>query len=282
MPRTLLVVLLCALLLTASGCSNRIGYNFLDWYMSWQVRQYIRLDRPQRNLVRTEIRQFHQWHRETQLPQYANFLEQGLERLDTVDEVRPEHIRALSDQATPLWQNLLDYAREPAAKLFETLSDRQVNQLLDNVREQQAEWRKPKRNDRTPEERMREQVGEWFGEVTEEQTAYIETWSENLKPTVDQRETLHGRWLAELEQVLARRDDREALEKGLHRLLIDTDWVYEALDEQPEEKESDVYNQDIALILLAQLLNSRTEAQDRHFRDKVTGYINDFRDWAER
>ena len=71
--RALLAVLIISV--SVSGCTVKLTYNFLDWVLYWELKDYVKFTRDQRLLVKDEISQLIDWHRSDELPQYADQLE---------------------------------------------------------------------------------------------------------------------------------------------------------------------------------------------------------------
>lgn len=272
----LLTILALSLALLATGCSNtRMGYNFADWWASWQVRKYVSLDRSQRQLLRQHLNSLHAWHRETQLPIYADFMEQSLDLLERNEALTESDLQALIDEALALWQVLMERAIAPTTELLAGLSDRQAQELVNNIREAQKDWLEDD-DDRTPAERVTEQTERWLGEVTDSQREWIDRWGEHFTPGTEHRRDSQARWLQQLEQVLAKRQDATALEQGVTKLLVEDDWQYsEDYREQVDE------NRKRSLALMVRILNARTDAQEAHLRERVEDYIADFRRLAD-
>ena len=71
--RALLAVLVISV--STSGCTTKLAYDFLDWGLYWELRDYVKFNRDQRFRVKDEISQLIDWHRSEELPQYADQLE---------------------------------------------------------------------------------------------------------------------------------------------------------------------------------------------------------------
>jgi len=59
-----------------SACSGlQIGYRHADIYLVWKANAYFDLDKPQEAMVKGEIASALNWHRQSELPEYARLLE---------------------------------------------------------------------------------------------------------------------------------------------------------------------------------------------------------------
>jgi hypothetical protein len=54
-----------------SGCTMKWMYNKLDWFVAWNVRDYVSFTDSQQERFDDNLMVLLQWHRQTQLPQYA-------------------------------------------------------------------------------------------------------------------------------------------------------------------------------------------------------------------
>ncbi|TQV78111.1 hypothetical protein FKG94_13610 [Exilibacterium tricleocarpae] len=278
------VQLTCLLLvcLLFTGCSTKLTYNFLDWWMGWLVRDYVTLERDQRRQVKAAIDSFHRWHRSEQLPAYADALEQLRDTLSR-PAVSSAQLEAHGIRMSEFWDAALDQLTAPAVALAASLSDKQIQQVYDNLEKKRLEYleeyalpdpqeRQEKRVDRT-----RDVLQSWLGRLDDKQKQLIEDWSKTIQPTAKLSGDLRQQWQEELKQVLPYRDQAQFLEENIERLMF-----------YPEERWPQAYrdaiahNQQRTFELVIQLNASLTDKQ-RQRRDKTfQRYIDDFRELAEK
>ncbi len=276
--RFLLALTLLGSLVFLGSCSNnRIGYNNMDWWARWHIRQHVSLDREQRHLVRDRINEVHQWHRETQLPRYADFLEEALMVLEDVP-VSEEAMNELAQQTLALWRDLMERLVAPTAEVYSTLSDAQVRELLDNIGEtQQERWLEGAEQDKEKQfefyrERMLKNMNRWVGNATDEQKQWLEDWAETLHPLQVESADMLELWLAALAEALENRQDREALEASLRKLMLGPRNLY------PEDYlQREAENQRSTLAMITHINNHLTEQQRDYRRQEFRRYIDDFR-----
>ena len=98
------VVTLCLLIAASglSGCSvAKTAYNQFDWLMTYYLAKHFDLDKEQKAELRVMVDRNLDWHRETQLPLYSEYL-YGLE--SSLDEpVTEEQLRASYSQVLDFW-----------------------------------------------------------------------------------------------------------------------------------------------------------------------------------
>jgi hypothetical protein len=269
-PRTVsiwLVPLLCLALLT-SACSSRFSYNFLDWWMMWQVRQHVSLDRDQRRLVRENVREFHEWHRETQLPRYAQYLRGALTRLEA--EIDEQALEALVQEAASLWRDSMNQLLPPTTELLSSLSQAQTRELLNNIEKTQRDWRERDAK-RSPRERMRENAEKWVGSLTEQQQAWVEDWLDTLKPVKEESAATHALWREKFSEALAKRSEAGQLEHALKTLVLDDEQFY-----SETYRKKLAHNRRATLALIARINNNLNEQQREHRREAIMSYVRDF------
>ena len=274
--RVAIVVFFC---LGLAGCSGTTFlYNRLHIVLPWMLGSYVDLDREQKDYLKAELKPFLYWHRMEELPRYVQIIDQMEASLD--EQVTPEEMAAIVRSFEEAWARLEGRGLELMMDLGERLSDEQMQDFLDSLDEQQAEYQE-KYLERSDEE-------------------YYEDAYENF---VDSAQDFMGRLSAE---------QKEAIRAGVGRLIrSDSIWVEERaawnrrladiLDRDPgwqqemrdavASRERDIspayretyLNNSAALQeTLADLLNSRSEAQDRKLRKTLDAYRDDFESLVEQ
>lgn len=276
-------ILIIISLFLLNGCATKLAYNFLDWATLWYIESYVNLNTEQKKHTKNYLDEFHRWHRTTQLPHYALYLE-GLQiRLGT-NNMTGEMVHDETDTLQVFLDNSLNYLTPMFIELAATFTDKQVDELLKNLAKDRKKYSKDYinvDNEKLYKNRIDDlsdplNMGGISG-FNASQKALLRQWNESLMPfetlTLKQQEI----WADELAQALDNRNDKPALEKTLRKLLfVHTDHWDEAL-----EKRMDT-NQDLTYDMLAQLLNSLTPAQRKKMNRKIDGYIQDFRELARQ
>ena len=66
---------LLILLIFITGCSSTtFVYNRIDFLLPWYLESYVDLDRDQKQDLKELLIPFFKWHREQELPEYANII----------------------------------------------------------------------------------------------------------------------------------------------------------------------------------------------------------------
>lgn len=275
------LILLVTCLFLLNGCATKLAYNFLDWATLWYIESYVNLDSEQKNYTKNYLDKFHHWHRTTQLPHYALYLE-GLQiRLGT-KKMTGEMVHSETDTLQVFLDNSLNYLTPMFIELAATFTDEQAQELLENLAKDRKKYRKDY-IDVSKEKLYKKRIEDLsdplnMGGISgfnASQKALLQQWNESLVPfellTLKQQEI----WANELEQALSHRNDRPALEKTLRKLLfVHTDHWDKELEKRMDTNQHHTYD------MLAQLLNSLTPTQGKKMNNKLDSFIKDFRELA--
>lgn len=272
--RWLLIVTLACL----SGCSLKLTYPYMDWWLSWTIRDYVTLNRPQRQHLETRLDNFHRWHQQTQLKHYLVFVEQLATQVE-----QPMSHRQLADISLELqqhWLTSLDYLLIDIDQLFISLSDQQWQLFLENLDQKQKEYSEPflsvDKQDRLKlrQKRFTKGTKRWIGKLTKSQKEMVEHWSKDLHPITQLNAERQSLWNQEATQLFSQRHQLEAhvRQKKLRALVVND------IHKWPEAaQESILYNQKITYQLLLNIHQSLTEKQLKTLKGQLRSYRSDFR-----
>jgi len=202
----LLLACLCTVLIL-TGCTS-FAYNRLDWLIPWYVNGYVDLTSEQRKLLRNKLTSPLDWHREEELGNYIDILNQIEAELD--GEVTAETVRRWADEmfgaATRVQRSLLAIALEFGAQV----SDEQVEEFVASLWERQEEMEKEfsARSDAEygddDYDSLVETLERFLGRLSNEQKATLREASSKLV-RFDMAWLEEGRaWLKKMEQLLQR------------------------------------------------------------------------------
>lgn len=177
--------------LVATACSfTRFGYNQADTLAAWMADNYLDLDGPQKADFARRFDRFYAWHRNEQLPEYAQFfrtaqnrVQKGIAREDVlwfVDGLR-SRVRVAGKQAAP----------ETAAFLA-TLTPAQLENLQKKWEKDNKKYVKENKVNGTADERAEVEAKkvvktfkEWLTPLNSEQEARVLAMVRELPP-IDQ------------------------------------------------------------------------------------------------
>ena len=276
--RALLAVLVISVF--ASGCTIKLAYNFLDWGLYWELKDYIKFNRDQRLLIKDEISQLIDWHRSDELPQYADQLEKlsiGLESGMTVEQLE-ESYNSLRDS----WQRIVIKTLPAAADIISNLNDQQINDFFEMLIEKEDEDAKDIESGtsaRTLEKResyVSKKIVDVIGKLNEEQNDLIAQWAGSMVPTKEFSLVQAIQWRTRMQAAIAERHDEQLLEKNLMVLFANPDQLRSASYRRVIEK-----NKRLIMQLLFDLNQTLTNQQRSKLVKKLNGFIVDFRDLSD-
>jgi len=265
---------LMLLLVTALvGCSaNRLLYNRADTFIRWAADDYVALDREQQAAFDQRLDDFLAWHRSEELPRYREFIVTSLDTLE--DGVTLEEAVAISEEIDLAADRFQAQFIELLLATAADLSDEQIQDFLTELERNQTEYA-DERLVRDEEayyadstKTMTDLVKRLIGRLNRDQRSEIAERSKNLT-------RLDGLW----------HDDRARWGSAL-RVILESKapgWQEEVrrLGETRSEARIPEYvagiehNGDVILALLVDIINSRTERQDRRMRRFLEGLVDD-------
>ncbi|WP_116368428.1 DUF6279 family lipoprotein [Parahaliea mediterranea] len=263
-----------ALGLLLAGCSSTtFFYNRLDFLVPWYVDDYVELDSEQDQALEQLLQPFLAWHRREELPLYVALLDEAQGMLDS-DGLSLAELRELTRQMELAGDRLQTRSLDWLLPIGEQLSDEQVQDFLAELQDKQQELEE-KYLERDLEEyredtydRLRDNVEDYLGRLDREQ-------KDTLQAEIAALERSDHLWLAERQVWI------ERLRQLLQRAPGWQDGVRDALatrwhSASPEYQRMVEHNISVIQRAIVQVVNSRSERQDRHLRSKVGALREDF------
>ena len=277
--RALLAVLVISV--STSGCTTKLAYDFLDWGLYWELKDYVKFTRDQRLLVKEEISQLIDWHRSDELPQYADQLEKLSKQLKS--GITVEQLEESYNYLRGSWQRIVIKTLPAAVDITSNLNDQQVNDFLEMLIEKEGDDAKKiekgtyVRTVKKREAYVSKKIVEVIGPLNEAQKALIAQWAQRMKPTKEFSLAQAIEWRTKMQTVLAERHDEQQLQKNLMVLFANPDQLRSASYRRVIDK-----NKHLVMQLLLDLNQTLTHQQRSKLVKKLNGYIEDFRDLSDR
>jgi len=236
----------CAALLglLLAGCSSTTFlYNRLDFIVPWYVGGYVDLDREQKRQLAGKLEPFLFWHREVELPAYLGILDKANAALDG------------------------DVSEEQLAALGETLSQVQLAQFIDRLREEQREFEEDdlSRDDTVYRQdvlgRLEDNLEDYLGRLQPGQRDMLAVAVARLRRGDGVWLGERARWLDRLQALLQR---EPGWQDDLRQAIATREEFNSALYREIYE-----HNAAVVYAALAEVLNSRSERQDDRLRRKL-------------
>lgn len=169
LPALLPRIIGALLLVFLGGCSAvKIGYNNAPSLVYWWLDGYVDFNDAQAVQVRDSLAALQAWHRQNELPAYAELLRQ-MQRLAN-GPVTPQQVCELSSQVRTRVQSLGEQAAEGMSRVVPTLQPEQLRHLALQFDKHNQTWRE-----------------EWLDGTPAELAA------QRLKKTVERAESFYGR-----------------------------------------------------------------------------------------
>ena len=277
--RALLAVLIISV--STSGCTTKLAYDFLDWGLYWELKDYVKFTRDQRLLVKDEISQLIDWHRSEELPQYADQLEKLSKQLKS--GITVEQLEASYNYLKDSWQRIVIKTLPAAVDIISNLTDEQVNDFLKMLIEKEGDDAKKiekgthVRTVKKREAYVSKKIVDVIGKLNKDQKSLIAQWALSMKPTQELSLAQAIQWRTRMQTVLAERHNEQQMEDNLMVLFANPEQLRSASYRRVIEK-----NKRLIMQLLFDLNRTLTNQQRSKLIKKLQSYINDFRDLSGR
>lgn len=274
-------LLLIALMALVAACSTiRFSYNHGDTLLYWWLDAYVDFEGDQSDWVKRDIRELFQWHRKTQLQDYAALLGKYQRQL-AGNPTQADLVNAYKEIRSRT-EVLALHAVPDMADLALSLTPDQIQQMEERFEKKNNEYRRKfvsgsveKRNEARFDKSM-EQFKLWFGDFSREQEAALRRASD-ARPLdnniwLEERIYRQRRILALARKIQAEKPSKEQASTMITALIREFFGRMEA----PERKAFyDTYtNATTNYILTA--IRLATPQQKAHAQKRMQGWINDF------
>jgi hypothetical protein len=281
------LLFLVVLMVVAAGCSSiRFTYNHGDTLLYWWLNAYLDLDSDQSDWVKKDIDNLFQWHRSTQLRDYAGLLTKMQRQLGdgtvTQDELLSDYrdIKARTE--------LLAFKALPQlADLAMSVKPEQIAQMEQKFAKNNEKFRKEFMSGSVEDQhkarfkKAMDQLNLWFGSFSRDQEAQLRRASD-ARP-LDNEVFMQERVLRQKKIVtLLRRVHDQKLNKdqtmsAIHDLLGD---FFGRMDAPERKAFYDAYVDNTAKFILT-AIRITTPEQKQHAQKRMQGWINDFNTLAQ-
>jgi hypothetical protein len=259
------------ILIFLTGCSSTTFiYNRIDFLLPWYFAGYVDLSRDQKQYLDELLIPFFSWHRHEELPRYADIINSVEEILDS--EVKVENITLITQDVEESWFRLEDELLLWILPLTKDLSDEQINNFLQVMQTKtiESENKYLKRNDQVYQKhnynRLRKNLRRFIGTMSKEQLDLVKIASKSMRRVDTEWVQNRKKLVANLGSILQR---KESWEKRFISITHRDDLV------SKNYRDNYAYNIDITNHLIAAILNTRTEKQDKKLRAQLKRYRTD-------
>jgi hypothetical protein len=264
--RTIIGVALAALLLAGCGSFLRLGYGQGPHLAYWWADGYLDLDGEQSLRLREALEEWFDWHRRSQLPDYAALLARA--QREVMQPSTPQAMCAWRDEAQRRLDTAIERAAPAVARLLVTLKPEQLQhmerRLAKNGDELRQDFAQPDREARAQAsfKRTLERYEAFYGRLDDAQRTRLAQLLAASSFDAD-------RWLAE----------RERRNADMLRTLAAVRVLVERALRSPRA-DYRAYQERLAqdnCTLAATMHNLATPEQRAHARGKLRGWDEDLR-----
>jgi hypothetical protein len=165
------------LLASLTACGTQFVYNRLGWLTHYYLSSHVSLDGAQSSELRANLKEFFVWHRRTELPRYASFLDRF-----AAAARRPltrEQLESGSEEIESFVRTSITHGAPDAARWLDGLRPQQLDELFANLEKKEQESREehcsiePARRREKGVERFIKNVEDWTGRLRRTQRALI-------------------------------------------------------------------------------------------------------------
>jgi hypothetical protein len=255
--------LLCLYLL--AGCSSEFLYNRVDRLAQFYIERYIDLDRDQSNILRVSLENLREWHRQDELSEYREFLNQI--ETDIQDDITRETVAGWMSKARTAYFRIRDKAIPSLIEVAVTLTPTQVEEFSVKLEKRNRELEKEylSRDEAEYHESIFEEMDDglnyWLGKLTDNQ-------KQRLEETAGGIERLDARWLTGRRswqsRIITELERKPGWQDRL-RALIMSRTVYTDRDDIDASNR----NEQRIYAAVADVMNMRTEKQQQKLLKKL-------------
>jgi hypothetical protein len=274
--------LLIVLMVLVAGCSAiRFTYNHGDTLLYWWLNAYIDIDSDQSDWVKQDIDKLFQWHRSTQLHDYAGLLSKMQRQLGDGSVTQNELLSDYRDIKTRT--ELLAFKALPQlADLAMSIKPDQIAQMEKKFAKNNEDFRKKFMSGSVEDQhkarfkKAMEQLTLWFGNFSRDQEAQLRKASD-ARPLdneiwLQERVLRQKKIVALLQRIRQDKLNKEQSMAAIHDLLRD---LFDRMEAPDRKAFFDAYIDSTSTFILT-AIRITTPDQKAHAQKRMQGWIDDF------
>jgi len=273
------VVFIITFAMMMASCSFKTFYNQLDNIIPNYVEGVVSLDSLLEEKVSQRTLVLINWHRDTQLNQYANWLRvvQRDANYHLTEEMISKHIATLYRY----WKSISLKIDEEMVLLLPQLNTEQRKELFSSIDEKNDEFHEEV-VEQTSEERIKQYTDRiidnleiWLGDLTDAQHVLVKQAGTRLQSTASYRLELRKQWQQSIKLILDTNNSTSQKTTSLHEFFTS----YKSQENAAMEALVNM-NKNIISHLILQILHSMTDEQKAYFVTSTNNYIRMFEELA--
>jgi len=272
-------VFIVALVVMTASCSFKTMYNQLDYLIPSYVEGMVSLNSMLEEKVEQRTLVLINWHRNTQLHQYAEWL-RVLKRdanNQLAEEQMLQHIATLDS----FWQSLSLKVNEEMVRLLPLLNAEQREELFSNITDKNDDFREEYvdvDNDKRIvqyTDRMMDSYETWLGNLTDEQESEVKQAAAKMHTSAGLRLERRQQWQRSIQRILDASNSASQKAASLAKYFTDFNSRDNVAMNTIEKK-----NRQLLARLTVQIVQSMTDDQNAHFVSRTNDYIRMFTELA--
>lgn len=273
-------IIILTLITAVAACTFKTVYNRLDYLIPEYIEGMVTLDDVLEEKLEQSTLVLLEWHRNTQLKQYADWLS-ALQR-DMAAQLTEQQVEQRITEMDRFWRSLSAKVNDEMADLLPLLNKEQQDELFMNIEDSNNEFREEfvdlNEEQRIEDyaERISDTYQSWIGELTDEQQRNVEQAATELVSTAELRLQRRLQWQRGIREILAEQETAQNKSGRLRQFLSG----FEDIDDETMKEKSEI-NRGVIVRLTVQISNSMTEDQQAHFISKTNDYIRMLTELAE-
>lgn len=274
------IFFLVMFIVTVAACSLKTIYNRLDYLIPSYVEGMVSLDDVLEEKVEQRTLTLINWHRNTQLTQYADLLRRFQQDLqpDLTEAQVSQHISSMEI----LWQPLADKINQEMADLLPLLDAEQRDELFASIDDKNEDFYQ-EYIEIDAEERIEQYTDEmldffdnWLGELSEQQQRDVESAAYGVRSGAELRLQERKHWQQNIQKILQSSDTSETKSERLGTFFANF-----KIEENAELAAVNKINSQVFSQLTVRIVKNLTADQKQYFIDKTNDYIRIFTELAE-
>lgn len=269
-----------SLITVITACSFKSVYNNLDYLIPEYAEDIVSLDDVLQEEFEHRTLVLLNWHRNTQLNQYADWLT-GIQQ-DIGPQLTQQQVLLRLKQAEQFWLSLAVKINHEMALLLPMLNQQQQAELFSNLTEKNEDFREEYVD--IDETQRREEYYDdlynsyenWFGDLSEQQEQLIKPAAGELVSTMAVRLQQRLKWQNGIQTILSSTESNEEKSRQLREFFAEFE-----ISSNPEMQQKSEVNNNILARLTVEIVHSVSPEQKDFFISKTNEYIRMFRELAE-
>ena len=273
-------VFIVALVVMVVSCSFKTLYNQLDNMIPYYVEGMVSLDGMLEEKVEQRTLVLINWHRNTQLHQYAEWL-RALQR-DANEQLTEKQMLQHIAMLESFWKSLSLKVNEEMVILLPLLNAEQRAELFSSIVDKNEDFREDY-VDVDNDERIDKYTGRihdnyetWLGNLTDDQETAVKQAAVEMHTSAGLRLERRQRWQRSIQSILDTSDSATQKAESLGKYFTDFN-----RRDNGAMKTIENGNRQILARLTVQIVRSMSDDQKTHFVIRTNDYIRMFNQLAE-